>query len=77
MKENQWEATAVLYFLTLAKDKEPHSHVDKDPWKTKKLYQVICKQKPSFQADKPWNILKKKTSFRQPIHTTCLNKAKK
>lgn len=43
----------VLYFLTFAKDYQPHGHVDKDPRKTEKLDQVVHKQKDGFLADKP------------------------
>lgn len=50
----------LIQILTLAKDKEPHSHVDKDPWKAKELYQVIYKQKSCFQADRLWNKKRKK-----------------
>lgn len=49
----------VLYVLTFAKDEKPRGHVDKDPRETKKLDQVVHKQKHCFLADKPWNIWKK------------------
>lgn len=55
-----------LYFLTFAKDYQPHGHVDKDPRKTEKLDQVVHKQKDSFLADKPW---KKKQKIINPTDT--------
>lgn len=61
-------------FLTLAKDKEPHSHVDKDPWKPKKLYQVIYEQESSFQADKLWNILRKRNYWGNSYYYTTTDK---